>query len=315
MRIARDARFELFHTDPAHITASMIVRCSRVLAISDLQEFYNLNTCPLEELRVSELDLIFSRADKPYPPSYLENLAEIERVIPAVNSSKSVITAGQRRFLFDQFPGLLEDSILSRDPDQIERFLNTHKRVVAKKNLSYGGKGVYLITLGAPTGQVEITQTKLKELFNNTQQALAWLLQLDAAPFEFIPFRAGIAHGDKRVLVTDGKIIGCYLRRSESESWIHNFTQGAKWYPATLTESEQQVIANTCTTYHQQGIYTLGYDFLAYDAAGSDWRLSEINCGNIGGYGRVEELYGVPVYEQFLDWLFEFPSKFKLSRS
>jgi hypothetical protein len=92
-------------------------------------------------------------------------------------------------------------------------------------------------------------------------------------------------------------------------SWINNLTEERGVALAgTVTPAEAAVIEATCWTYHERGLYALGYDFLVGDSG--EWILSEINAsGNIGGYGFLERTSGRPVFPRLLDWLLKFPTR------
>ncbi len=140
--------------------------------------------------------------------------------------------------------------------------------------------------------------------FDGLEELVEVLLQSEGQLLQFVRFLNHIDAGDKRVLVVDGKIYGGYLRKSSNRHWVHNISAGGTYHAAEVGEAEIRAINKTCSAYQELGLFTLGYDFLM-DGDGT-WVLSEINAGNIAGYGRVEELSGEPVYERLIAWLVAF---------
>jgi glutathione synthase len=170
-----------------------------------------------------------------------------------------------------------------------------------KKNSSYGGKGVSRIWNNASVWLLEHSNGE-KRSFSTPELLLETLFSEDSDPYEFVRFLKNVTHGDKRVIVVDGKILGGYLRCSSTGGWIQNITAGGTAHAAEVSEHEENVVAATWPEYACRGVRTLGYDFLL-DDDGLTWILSEINAGNIGGYGRLEQLSGKPIYDQLFECL------------
>ena len=95
-----------------------------------------------------------------------------------------------------------------------------------------------------------------------------------------------------------------FLEELRKGKWVHNLSSGGVCYKSFVSEEETEIVLNTCYKYHDLGVNTLGYDFL-YGENGKPV-LSEINTGNIGGYTQLEEMYGIKVYDKFINWLIGF---------
>jgi glutathione synthase/RimK-type ligase-like ATP-grasp enzyme len=110
-----------------------------------------------------------------------------------------------------------------------------------------------------------------------------------------------VVEGDRRVIVVDGDIYGAYLRKSSDGDWIQNVSFGAGCELVPVDIGDRRIGDATHGPYRDAGIHVLGYDLLWDD--NGDWRISEINAGNIGGLFRIEYL-GVPgVTDRFVAWL------------
>jgi glutathione synthase/RimK-type ligase-like ATP-grasp enzyme len=186
-------------------------------------------------------------------------------------------------------------------------FIRSTGTVVAKRNRTYGGKGVsriwrqgngWRIQAGAGvTSEHETLETLLEALF-----------AADSESCEFVQYQRNVGAGDKRVLVVEGEIYGAFLRLAGDGGWINNVTSGGTALAATVSPREEEVIRATCDIYRQRGIYTLGYDFLLGESG--TWMLSEINAGpNIGGYRLLEHTSGIPVLPRLFDWVLRLASR------
>ena len=306
-RLAVDPRFELFHLEVSRVGGAEEVPVLRIRAPLSFQEFRSLASQPTTQARITDFDLVFSRADKPYPPDFLLSLIRHEGKARFVARPSSVLECDVRTFYRRHASAFLAPGLVTRDLTEASRFVRATGSVVAKRNRSYGGKGVSRIWRQGPEWRLQhgrgeaVGAASLEELLES-------LLAIDPEPWEFVKYLQNVSAGDKRVLVVEGEIYGAFLRMATDGSWINNLTTGGTSLAATVTPAEAAVVQATCGIYHQRGLYALGYDFLMGDSGG--WVLSEINAsGNIGGYHRVEETSGVPVVPRLLDWLLEFAAR------
>lgn len=299
-RLAEREDFSLFHTPADGINPSGRLRVCEVAAPIPYDKFLQLDQAARETAAIGDFDLVFSRADKPFPPDYLENLALFEKQVEFVNRPSGIIKVSQKDFFYRRVQGFTADWILTRDYDEVKQFFEKHGEIVAKKSFSYGGRGVFRIRReGSSFGSDNINEGQ--KSYDSLEELVSYLFSLSEEPFEFVEFLTNSSAGDKRVLVVGGEILGAYLRKAASGSWVHNITSGGTHHRAELEEWEQHVVQKTWPEYEREGVNTLGYDFLQGDDG--RWMLSEINAGNIGGYGRLEELSGKEVYAGLFEWL------------
>lgn len=194
----------------------------------------------------------------------------------------------------------MPSDLFTRDPKEIRLFMEKHREIVVKREISYGGKGVYRVSFSEAGVEVD-NVVEGKSAYASLDEAISHLLALDEEPLQLVRYLKNGSYGDKRVLVVGDQIFGAFLRRSGSGHWVHNITSGGKFERATISEKERDIIAATLPHYHAEGVFTLGYDFLMDDDG--SWTLSEINAGNIGGYGRLEQLTGEEVYNRLISWI------------
>lgn len=306
-RLAVDSRFELYHAEAARVGLQESVPVARISSALTLAEFRDLAARATEPARFRDFDLVWSRADKPFPPGYLDALIHHEEESRFVARPSAMRACDHRAWARAHAGRFMPPGLVTRDPTVATPFLEAYDTVVAKRNRSYGGKGVARIGR-QPNGWWIQHGTARPAYHDAPAPLLRGLFEADPEPYEFVRYLPNVTAGDKRVLVVEGDIYGAMLRMGAEGSWINNLTAGGRAFAATVTPGEADIVAATCGAYHEHGIYTLGYDFLLGDDGA--WILSEINAGpNVAGYGEVERTSGVPVYARLLDWIAAFAAR------
>ncbi len=299
-RLALDDDIVFYHAHPRAISEKQTLSAVKLRGELSFPDFQALDARPVESLGFSELALVFSRVDDPLPRGYMESLAFHESQTRFINSPSGLLEAGARSFHQKIAAKFLPDWIATRAVSDAVAFIVKFGDVVAKINQSYGGKGVRRIRRNDVGWCVEHHEAGIRS-YAALETLLGDLFALDPEPFEFVRFLKNIGEGDKRVLVLDGKILGSYLRRSKGGGWVHNGTLGGYEERCEIGTYEREVISATWPEYARRNLQTLGYDFLMDD--NRRWVLSEINAGNVGGYGQLARLTGEPIFEQLISWM------------
>ena len=307
-RLPEDRRFEMYHLEASRVGPADEIPVLRISSPVSFQAFRALADEPTDSARYTDFDLVFSRADKPYPPAFLPGLTRQEGRTRFVARPSSVQACDHRAFYRTHLEQFLPPGLMTRDVAEAIAFITEMGHVVAKSNRSYGGKGVSRIwrqgdrwSIQHGTGDDSIQRGSIEEL-------LEVLFSRDPEEYELVRFLPNVTAGDKRILVVDGEIYGGFLRLASDGGWINNLTRGGTMHAASVTPGEVRVIEATCGLYHEQGLHTLGYDFLMGESGA--WVLSEVNAsGNIGGYHQLERTSGKPVLPRLFDWLLEFATR------
>ena len=77
-RFPEDLRFQLCHLQADRLGDGRSFPVSPVPGPLDYQEFLALGEAPVVPGRFADFDLVFSRADRPHPPGFMETLARYE---------------------------------------------------------------------------------------------------------------------------------------------------------------------------------------------------------------------------------------------
>jgi glutathione synthase/RimK-type ligase-like ATP-grasp enzyme len=296
---ATHPQISLFHASPEAILSPSQLRVAAVETPESYEEFLELNTRCSQPKGFRDFDVVFCRTDRPFPKHYLETLAKYETKTRFVNRPSSQREVDSNEFIEKHLQPFMPRGIFSNTLKEIEEFLKEHPVAVAKKPNSYGGKGVFRISAknsGYTWENIHFGQ----KFFSSALELLNALLEIDPESWEFVEFLNNIDKGDKRVLVVDGEIYGALLRLSP-DSWVHNISAGAQIVPTEIHEREKEIVAQTCSAFHNKGIYTLGYDFLV----GNDGLpvLSEVNSGNCGGYAHLDRVSDVDAVARLVNWV------------
>ena len=298
---------DFFHAPVSSIDDSGMFYCVSVAGVLTDDDFMQLDAQPLVSKRPGTFDLVFNRADEPVPKDFFANLAKAEDQTRFVNQPSQLSHVRRKDFLETYGRQYLPEHIFSSSLAEISAFFERFDPMVAKLNVSYGGKGVYKIWRQGSAILTENVQEGQRS-YPSLGAVFDHLVQVDPdGHFEFVQFLKNIGAGDKRVLVVDDEIYGALLRKASTDTWVHNVTAGAKYHASQVGDREREIILKTYDYYRDRGVHTLGYDFLMGDD--DEWILSEVNAGNIGGYDWLEEISGEPIMSRLTDWLIQFAAR------
>ena len=305
--LAEDSRIDFYHLPTYNVfTSSFPLHQVEVASVPDnltYEQMLKLNSQAGQLHYIESFDLVFCRTLKPFPANYLQQLSIWERYTKFVNTPSHKIEQIEADFLFKVAGDYLPDTIVTDDYQTAFTFWEKHQVIVAKQVNSCGGRGVFKISYEDGLFVVDNFNLGTKR-FNEFIQVIEYAKGKTNQPLQLVRYLKQVGQGDKRVVVVDGEIYGAYIRRSQSGHWVNNVSGDGECALCDVSELEKSAIANTVVHYQQRGLHTLGYDFLMDDDG--NWRISEINAGNIGGFARLQQLSGKPVMRKFIDWLIEF---------
>ncbi len=103
-------------------------------------------------------------------------------------------------------------------------------------------------------------------------------------------------HGEKRLVVLDGDVIGGYLRRRAGGEFRHNLKRGALPEATDISDSDRDVGARIAPALRRAGIRIAGLDVIG-------GYLIEVNALNPGGAFHTDRLTGTNLADVILDRL------------
>jgi glutathione synthase len=219
-----------------------------------------------------EADVVLMRQDPPFDLGYITATHLLERIRDRtliVNDPKSVRDAPEKVWVLD-YARFMPPTLVTRDLDEARAFLGAHGSVVIKPLHGNGGKAIFKIDEG---GQ---NLSSLIEVFNMTWRE----------PHMVQAFLPGVAKGDKRIVLVDGKVAGAINRLPGEGEIRSNLAVGGRAEATALTAKEREICAALGPELKARGLIFVGIDVI-----GGEW-LTEINVTSPTGIVAIDRFNG-----------------------
>jgi glutathione synthase len=199
------------------------------------------------------------------------------RGVTVVNDPTCLIRAASKLYL-EEFPTKIRPrSLVTRDPEAIERFVGKVGRCVVKP--LYGGRGrnVFMIEDETEANLAQMTEAVLQDGYAIVQE-----------------FVDGGENGDARIFLLEGKLLerdgrpAAFRRVPTGNDLRANISVGARSVPLEIGDAERGIIDAM-----SQKLVADGMFFVGIDAIGD--KVVEINAESTGGLQSVEWLYDIDV--------------------
>jgi len=240
-------------------------------------EFGTSDTVPLDTL-----DVILMRKDPPFDGEYLYashmlTLAQMAGCL-VLNDPRGLRDANEKLFTY-HFPQCCPASIVTRDAESIRQFLKDQGKAVLKPLHGMGGAGIFVVADGDPNTNVVIeTVTELGSRYALAQR--------------YLP---EIKHGDKRILVIDGKAVPYALARIPAEGETRgNIAAGGRGVGVELSERDHWIVEQLAPTLDEHGLIFVGLDVIG------DY-LTEVNVTSPTCLRELDAIYGLNISADFFD--------------
>jgi glutathione synthase len=220
---------------------------------------------------LSAFDVVLMRQDPPFDLAYISATHLLERVHPktlVVNDPAHVRNAPEKVFV-TEFPELMPPTLLTRSLDEIKAFRAEHGDIVMKPLYGAGGAAVFALKVG------DVNFGSLYDLFAATFRE-PWVVQ------KFLP---AVKHGDKRIILVDGKFAGAVNRVPQADDVRSNMIRGGAAEATELTARERAICERLGPALKVRGLLFAGIDVI-------DGYLTEINVTSPTGIRAVKRLGG-----------------------
>ncbi len=255
-------------------------RMRELSVIEDDNKWYDLSSVQTKAL--SELDVILMRKDPPFNmeyiySSYMLERAESEGVLVA-NKPQALRDANEKMFTA-WFSQCTPPTLVTREYQDIRKFLNQHQEIILKPLGGMGGAFVFRLSMTDPNVNVIMeTLTAHQSTFVMAQR--------------FIP---EISEGDKRVLVVDGDPVPYSLARIPAPGETRgNLAAGAKGVGKPLSDRDRWICQQVGPQLKERGVLFAGLDIIG------DY-LTEINVTSPTGIRELDKIYQTNISSQLLD--------------
>lgn len=230
----------------------------------------------------TDFSAILMRTDPPFDQNYLVatqllELAERQGV-PVINSPRTLRDHGEKMAALE-FPQLTPPTLISSDLSSLRGFAAHYQKIVVKPLDAMGGKGIFVLEHTDPN-----LPSALELLTHDGQQAIV--------AQRFIP---EISHGDKRIILIDGKPIEQALARIPPPGQSRgNLAAGGKGVAQPLSPRDREIALTVGEKLAPRGLLLIGLDVIG------DY-LTEINVTSPTGFQEITQQTGIDVAARFID--------------
>jgi len=235
-----------------------------------------------EEHRLSDCHVILMRKDPPFDIEYITttyvlDLAERDGAL-IINRPQSLRDANEK-FFTTWFPECAPQTLVTRDPVRLGKFICTHQDCILKPLEGMGGASVFRVRNGDPNTGVII-------------ETLARHGGKSVMAQRFIP---EITAGDKRILMIDGEPVPYALARIPKPGETRgNLAVGGTGKGVALNERDRWICRQVGPVLKQKGILFAGLDVIG------DY-LTEVNVTSPTCIRELDKQYGLDIAGELMD--------------
>ena len=219
-----------------------------------------------------DADVVLMRQDPPFDLGYITATHLLERIAHrtvVVNDPASVRNAPEKIWVLD-YARFMPPTLVTRSLDEARKFLAKHGEIVVKPLHGNGGKAIFKV------GSDGANLSSLIEVFNTAYRE----------PHMIQAFLPGVAKGDKRIVLVDGRIAGAVNRIPGEGEIRSNLAVGGVAAKTELTDREREICAALAPELKRRGLIFVGIDVI-----GGEW-LTEINVTSPTGIVAIDRFNG-----------------------
>ena len=265
----------LFHYTPDKLTlrSGRVTAAIEPVAVRDEPGNHFTLGSP-EKTDLSTLDVVLLRQDPPFDMAYLSTTYMLERIHPAtlvVNDPAEVRDAPEKLLVMN-YPELMPETIITRDPDEIRAFRAEFGDIVLKPLYGAGGQGVYHV----------------KPDDDNFSAFLELFMTQSRDPFIAQRYLPAVRAGDKRIILVDGKFAGLVNRVPAEGDLRSNMVRGGAAATTEVSKRDLEICEAIGPELRDRGLIFVGIDVIGD-------KLTEINVTSPTGIRAIRRLGGPDV--------------------
>jgi glutathione synthase len=282
MRAAQARGHSVFVCEQAQLAwqkSSVNAQALRISLADNDEDWYRPHETAERPLR--GFDAVLMRKDPPFDMEYVAStwlLSEAERQGARVFNAPRALRDHNEKFAIAEFPQFTVPSLVARDMNFLQGFIEEHKKVVLKRLDGMGGAGIFLVRHDDPNRNVIVETTSAF----GTRSVMAQ---------RYIP---EISQGDKRVLLVDGKILPhCLARIPKPGESRGNLAAGARGEAQPVSSRHREIAAAVGPLLAGRGLLLVGLDVIG------DW-LTEVNVTSPTCFREIQDQTGFDVSGTFM---------------
>ncbi len=287
MREAAKRGHRLFHcfSQDLHIANGLVQTQARAfdfLGAKDDHDHAWFDLQAAQTVALKDFSAVIMRTD---PPFNMQYLYATQLLTLAAEQGTSVLNSGQAMRDFNEKLAILNFSqfttptLVTTSDTQVREFLAEHGVIIVKPLDGMGGMGIFRLRPDdANIGSILETL-----MLNNTRTIMAQ---------RYIP---EIVHGDKRVLVINGKPLPYALARIPQNGETRgNLAAGGKGVAQDMSARDMEIAETLAPELMRRGIVLAGLDIIG-DC------LTEVNVTSPTGFQEIMKQKGLDVAALFID--------------
>jgi glutathione synthase len=237
--------YRIFYYDPKNLS----IINSKVIAEGFFITFTYKQKKFFKILKKQKLDLtkckfILIRQDPPFNLEYISTtyiLDTIKTKVRVVNDPSSIRSISEKLYSA-KYQKFMPNTIFTQNINEIRNFFKKNKKVILKPINSYSGNNIHLLK-----------KFDVKFIKNFIKKHDHIICQ------KYLP---KIIHGDKRVFLINGKIVGAISRVPKKGSFLSNMSKGARPINTRLTRVEKKISKLIANNLRKENIFFAGIDFI-----------------------------------------------------
>ncbi len=237
--------YRIFYYDPKNLS----IINSKVVAEGFFIKFTYKQKKFFKILKKQKLDLtkckfILIRQDPPFNLEYISTtyiLDTIKTKVRVINDPSSIRSISEKLYSA-KYQKFMPNTIFTQNINEIKKFFKKNKKVILKPINSYSGNNIHLLK-----------KLDVKFIKNFIKKHDHIICQ------KYLP---KIIHGDKRVFLINGKIVGAISRVPKKGSFLSNMSKGARPINTRLTKVEKKISKLIAHNLRKENIFFAGIDFI-----------------------------------------------------
>ena len=237
--------YRIFYYDPKNLS----IINSKVIAEGFFIKFTYKQKKFFKILKKQKLDLtkckfILIRQDPPFNLEYISTtyiLDSIKTKVRVVNDPSSIRSISEKLYSA-KYQKFMPNTIFTQNINEIKKFFRKNKKVILKPINSYSGNNIHLLK--------KFDLKFIKKFIKKHDHIICQ---------KYLP---KIIHGDKRVFLINGKIVGAISRVPKKGSFLSNMSKGAKPINTKMTTEEKKISKLVANDLKKENIFFAGIDFI-----------------------------------------------------
>jgi glutathione synthase len=264
------------------LKASVAARAAPLSVTDDDHDWYQAREP--QTRRLAEFDGVLMRKDPPFDLEYVAStwlLSAAVREGARVFNAPDAIRDHNEKLAIAEFPQFVAPTLVSREPERLQAFIDEQRDVVVKRLDVMGGENIFRVRADDPNRNVIVEI--MSQGTSRTVMAQRYIPE--------------ISQGDKRVLLIDGEPVPyCLARIPKPGESRGNLAAGARGEAQPLSARHREIAGALGPSLAQRGLLLVGLDVIG------DW-LTEINVTSPTCFREIADQTGFDVAGRFLEAL------------